>query len=95
MEPIVYSANEGYNMISTSWDDFITLVPPFLNYKHPLQLGQNAPNRGLRSSVVNRNIAGIISCQRQQKFQSLHTDLSSKLPQKIQCGLKQRSKVLE
>ncbi len=38
MEPIVYSANEGYNMISTSWDDFITLVPPFLNYKHDIRI---------------------------------------------------------
>lgn len=38
LKPIVYSANKRYNSISTSWDDFITLIPQFINYKHDIRI---------------------------------------------------------
>ncbi len=38
LEPIVYSANKAYNSVSTDWNDFITLVPQFFNYKHDIRI---------------------------------------------------------
>ena len=38
LEPIVYSANKAYNSVSTDWNDFITLIPQFLNYKHDIRV---------------------------------------------------------
>jgi len=41
--PIIYSANKQYNRISTSWDDFLTIIPRFKNCAHDIstQSGKN------------------------------------------------------
>lgn len=37
-EPIVFSANKKNNIIQTSWDDFITLIPFFNNSVHDIRI---------------------------------------------------------
>lgn len=39
-EPIVYSANKIYNLINTSWDDFITIIPTFSNFSQDIRIGK-------------------------------------------------------
>ena len=41
-EPIIFSANKQYNAITTTWDDFITIVPQFNNYTYDIRIKKSS-----------------------------------------------------